>query len=152
MDAIQAAVLRVKLGHVEEWNRKRRERAVIYGRLLAEAGLLPSRGASPVRLLENSPEGHHVFHQYVIRASRRDELRQFLAERRIGTEIYYPVPFHLQPCFAGLGYRRGVFPHAERAAADSLALPIYAELTSDQQATVVASVAAFARPGSGVPR
>jgi dTDP-4-amino-4,6-dideoxygalactose transaminase len=143
MDAIQAAVLRVKLGHVEEWNRKRRERAVIYGRLLAEAGLLPSRGASPVRLLENSPEGHHVFHQYVIRASRRDELRQFLAERRIGTEIYYPVPLHLQPCLAYLGYREGDLPESESAAREVLALPMYPELTEDEQRWVVESIAEF---------
>jgi len=143
MDAIQAAVLRVKLGHVEEWNRKRRERAAIYGRLLGEAGLLSGRGASPVRLLEICPEGHHVFHQYVIRANRRDELRQFLAERKIGTEIYYPVPLHLQPCLSYLGYREGDLPESERAAREVLALPMFPELTEDEQRWVVESIAEF---------
>ena len=143
MDAIQAAVLRVKLGHVEEWNRKRRERAAIYGRLQGEAGLLSGRGASPVRLLEICPEGHHVFHQYVIRANRRDELRQFLAERKIGTEIYYPVPLHLQPCLSYLGYREGDLPESERAAREVLALPMFPELTEDEQRWVVESIAEF---------
>jgi dTDP-4-amino-4,6-dideoxygalactose transaminase len=143
MDAIQAAILRVKLPHVARWNQQRRERAADYDRLLAEAGLLSRRGAAPVRLLETSSHAHHVFHQYVVRADRRDELRQFLAERRIGTEIYYPLPLHLQPCFAYLGHREGDLPESERAAREVLALPMFPELTKDEQRWVVESIAEF---------
>jgi dTDP-4-amino-4,6-dideoxygalactose transaminase len=86
---------------------------------------------------------HHVFHQYVVRAYRRDELRDFLAARKIATEIYYPIPLHLQPCFVYLGYREGDFPEAERAAKEVLALPMFPELTEDEQRWVVASIADF---------
>jgi dTDP-4-amino-4,6-dideoxygalactose transaminase len=147
MDALQAAVIRVKAPHLSAWTEGRRRNAARYRALFRDAGL-----DAVVTLPVERSDRLHIFNQFVIRSSDRDALKAHLDEHGIGTEIYYPVPFHLQPCFAGLGYRRGVFPHAERAAADSLALPIYAELTSDQQATVVASVAAFARPGSGVPR
>jgi dTDP-4-amino-4,6-dideoxygalactose transaminase len=147
MDALQAAVIRVKAPHLSAWTEGRRRNAARYRALFRDAGL-----DAVVTLPVERSDRLHIFNQFVIRSSDRDALKAHLDDHGIGTEIYYPVPFHLQPCFAGLGYRRGVFPHAERAAADSLALPIYAELTSDQQATVVASVAAFARPGSGVPR
>jgi dTDP-4-amino-4,6-dideoxygalactose transaminase len=143
MDAIQAAVLRVKLPHVETWNQKRRERAATYDRLLASAGLLPGKGNSPIRLLERTAPAHHVFHQYVVRANRRDELRQFLTDRKIGTEIYYPIPLHLQPCFAYLGYRQGDLPESERAASEVLALPMFPELTEDEQSWVVENMAEF---------
>ncbi|HVO80541.1 MAG TPA: DegT/DnrJ/EryC1/StrS family aminotransferase [Terriglobales bacterium] len=143
MDAIQAAILRVKLPHVEKWNQQRREHAASYDRLLAEAGLLSPQGAGPVRLLTTAPHAHHVFHQYVIRTQRRDELRQFLTERRIGTEIYYPLPLHLQPCFAYLGHREGDLPESERAAREVLALPMFPELTEDEQRWVVESIAEF---------
>lgn len=143
MDAIQAAILRVKLGHVPAWNRQRREHAAYYDGLLKGAGLLSDQAASPVRTLEISPHAHHVFHQYVIRAQRRDALRQFLADRRIGTEIYYPVPLHLQPCFAYLGYREGDLPQSERAAREVVALPMFPELTRDEQKWVVDSIAEF---------
>jgi dTDP-4-amino-4,6-dideoxygalactose transaminase len=143
MDAIQAAVLRVKLTHIEDWNRQRRERAADYGKLLAEAGLLSPKANAPVALLAVSAEAHHVFHQYVIRAQRRDELRKFLSDRKIGTEIYYPVPLHLQTCFAYLGYREGDLPESERAAAEVLALPMFPELTMDEQKWVVESIAEF---------
>jgi dTDP-4-amino-4,6-dideoxygalactose transaminase len=143
MDAIQAAVLQVKLKYIEDWNQQRRERAAYYGKLLAEPGLLTRTANSPVALLAVSAEADHVFHQYVIRAQRRDELRRFLSDRKIGTEIYYPVPLHLQPCFAYLGYREGDLPESERAAKEVLALPMFPELTADEQKWVAESIAEF---------
>lgn len=144
LDAIQAAVLRVKLPHLESWNRQRRERAETYNLLLAESGLL--RGSSkpaPIRLLQPRAEAFHVYHQYVVRAQRRDELRAFLKERGIGTEIYYPLPLHLQKCFLYLGYRAGDLPIAEQAAKEVIALPMFPELTDEEQAAVVEAIAAF---------
>jgi dTDP-4-amino-4,6-dideoxygalactose transaminase len=96
-----------------------------------------------VQPLARSPHAHHVFHQYVVRAHRRDELRTFLSGRNIGTEIYYPVPLHLQPCFAYLGYSQGDLPESERAAREVLALPMFPELTEDEQKWVVENIAEF---------
>ena len=141
MDGIQAAVLRVKLRHLEEWNQHRREHARFYDAQFAAAGL--TSPGSPLRLLQTLPQAGHIYHQYVIRAERRDELRRYLAERGVGTEIYYPLPLHLQKCFAYLGYREGDFPEAERAAQEVLALPIFPELTEEEQSQVVDSIAAF---------
>jgi dTDP-4-amino-4,6-dideoxygalactose transaminase len=141
LDAIQAAVLRVKLPHVENWNQQRRQRAATYDRLLAAAGLLAKD--SPITALKTSAPAFHVFHQYVVRARRRDELRKFLADRKIGTEIYYPLPLHLQTCFAYLGYSAGDLPESERAAREVLALPMFPELTEAEQQWVVESVAEF---------
>jgi dTDP-4-amino-4,6-dideoxygalactose transaminase len=147
MDAIQAAVLRVKLGHLASWNRSRQQHAATYDRLFAGAGLTSSSsstaGASPIRLLARSPEATHVFHQYVIRATRRDELRQFLADRKIGTEIYYPLPLHLQPVFSYLGLKAGDLPVSEQAAREVLALPMFPELTEAEIRLVVESIADF---------
>ena len=143
LDAIQAAVLRVKLPHVETWNRKRREHAAAYDLLLTQSGLISATGDSPVRVLTRSPHAHHVYHQYVIRVQRRDQLRQFLTDRKIGTEIYYPIPLHLQPVFAYLGYREGDLPESERAAREVLALPMFPELTDEEQQWVVESIAEF---------
>ena len=145
MDALQAAVLRVKLKYVGEWNRARHERARIYDQLLAKSGLIAASGGtqSPVRLLETAAGATHVFHQYVVRAARRDQLRAFLAECGVGTEIYYPMPLHLQKCFVYLGYRQGDFPEAERAASEVLALPMFPELAADEQQYVVDSIAEF---------
>jgi dTDP-4-amino-4,6-dideoxygalactose transaminase len=146
LDAIQAAVLRVKLNYVERWNEARREHAAIYDRLFSAAGLTSAEAvedSGPIRLPSTSAKAHHVFHQYVIRAYRRDELREFLTARKIGTEVYYPVPLHLQPCFVYLGYREGDFPEAERAAKEVLALPIFPELTEEEQRRVVNSIADF---------
>jgi dTDP-4-amino-4,6-dideoxygalactose transaminase len=143
LDAIQAAVLRVKLPHLETWNRKRREHAAAYDLLLTQSGLISATGDSPVRVLTRSPHAQHVYHQYVIRAQRRDELRQFLTDRKIGTEIYYPIPLHLQPVFAYLGYREGELPESERAAREVLALPMFPELTDEEQQWVVESIAEF---------
>jgi dTDP-4-amino-4,6-dideoxygalactose transaminase len=143
LDAIQAAVLRVKLPYVETWNRQRRERAAIYDRLLTQSGLTSPTGDAPVRPLTVAPHAHHIYHQYVIRARRRDDLRRFLAQRNIGSEIYYPIPLHLQPVFAYLGYREGDLPESERAAREVLALPMFPELTDGEQQWVVESLAEF---------
>jgi dTDP-4-amino-4,6-dideoxygalactose transaminase len=144
LDAIQAAVLRVKLKYVKSWNDARRRHAETYNHLFAEAGLATTMAPdSPVQLPATSSAAHHIYHQYVIRAYRRDELRQFLTARHIGTEIYYPIPLHLQPCFAYLGHREGDFPEAERAAKEVVALPMFAELTADEQRRVVQSIADF---------
>ncbi len=150
MDAIQAAILRVKLKRLPGWNAKRREIAARYDALFADAGLCDSRSmhseldsTRPVRLLTTLPENAHIFHQYVIRVEKRDELRKFLAEHAIGSEIYYPVPLHLQKTFTYLGILEGDLPEAERAAKEVLALPIFPELAEDEQKRVVATVAEF---------
>lgn len=143
IDAIQAAILRVKLPHLENWNQQRRQRAATYDRLLADAGLVAKKNNSPVQLLRTSTHAFHVFHQYVIRAERRDELRKFLTDRKIGTEVYYPIPLHLQPCFAYLGYDVGDLPESERAAREVLALPMFPELTEAEQKCVVEAIADF---------
>lgn len=142
MDAIQAAVLRVKLPHVARWNEARRRHAATYDRLFAEAGL--TTGASnPIRPLARDPRATHVFHQYVIRVPRRDQLRQFLSERKIGSEIYYPLPLHLQPVFSYLGLKEGDLPVAEQAAKEVLALPMFAELTEPEIRRVVQAISDF---------
>jgi dTDP-4-amino-4,6-dideoxygalactose transaminase len=143
LDALQAAVLRVKLAYVDQWNGQRRERATEYDRLFVNASLVGTLSPAPVRPPQTSPQAHHVFHQYVIRANRRDELRIFLAGRRIGTQVYYPVPLHLQKCFSFLGYMEGDLPESERASREVLALPIYPELTSEEQRYVVDTIAEF---------
>ena len=143
LDAIQAAVLRVKLPHVETWNQKRREHAATYDRLLAQVGLVSPTGDAPVRVLTTYSHARHVYHQYVIRTRNRDDLRQFLAARNIGTEIYYPIPLHLQPVFTYLGYREGDLPESERAARQVLALPMFPELREDELQWVVESIAEY---------
>jgi len=146
MDAIQAAVLKVKLPHIAEWNGSRQRHAATYDRLFAESGLTfqnSNEGSAPVRLLSRSPQASHVFHQYVIRAQRRDELRHFLAERKIGSEVYYPLPLHLQPVFSYLGLKAGDLPVAEKAAEEVLALPMFPELTEGEIRCVVRSIADF---------
>jgi len=147
MDAIQAAVLRVKLPHISDWNQSRQRHAATYDQLFADSGLTPSPNlndsSAPVRPLSRSPRASHVFHQYVIRAERRDELRQFLAERKIGSEVYYPLPLHLQPAFAYLGLKPGDLPVAEKAAQEVLALPMFPELTEAEIRHVVSSIADF---------
>jgi dTDP-4-amino-4,6-dideoxygalactose transaminase len=146
LDSIQAAILRVKMKYIEKWNALRQQRADAYDLMLKSSGLLPStgsRGKSPVRLLKRSPQAFHIFHQYVIRVERRDELREFLTKHNIGSEVYYPVPLHLQKCFGYLGYAEGDLPETERAAKDVIALPMFPELTSEEQATVVAAISEF---------
>jgi dTDP-4-amino-4,6-dideoxygalactose transaminase len=147
MDAIQAAVLRVKLARIEDWNQRRRQHAATYDQLFADSGLTANHGsdesAAPVRLLSRSPQAKHVFHQYVIRTQRRDELRKFLTERKIGSEVYYPLPLHLQPVFSYLGLKAGDLPVSEQAAKEVLALPMFPELTDPEIAHVVQSIADF---------
>lgn len=144
MDALQAAVLRVKAPRLDAWTEARRLNARRYVQLFTDAGL-----ADRVVLPVESSGRRHIYNQFVIRSTERDGLRQHLERSGIGTEIYYPVPLHLQPCFANLGYRAGAFPRAEQAAAESLALPIYGELTGEQQGQVVDAVATFFHPGDG---
>lgn len=145
MDGFQGAVLAVKLKYIAGWNEARRAVAARYNGLFAKAGLVeagpyPERG---VVLPREVSGGRHVWHQYVIRATRRDALREFLTARKIGSEIYYPVPLHMQEALKGLGYREGDFPEAERAAREVLALPIFPELREDEQETVVGAIAEF---------
>ncbi len=137
LDALQAAVLRVKLPHVEAWVAARRANAERYARLFAEAGL-------DQVVLPLAREGRgHTYNQYVVRVPRRDELRSYLVERGIGCAVYYPLPLHLQPCFAGLGYGPGDFPVAEQASREVLALPVFPELEPAEQEEVVGAIAAF---------
>jgi dTDP-4-amino-4,6-dideoxygalactose transaminase len=143
LDALQAAVLGVKLNHLDGWTKRRQENARRYETLFSELGL--TRGGAvtlPPAVYDGASRGH-IYNQFVIRARRRNDLKAFLAGRSVGTEIYYPVPFHLQECFQYLGHKEGDFPEAERAARDSLALPIYPELTPEQQAYVVDQIRAF---------
>jgi dTDP-4-amino-4,6-dideoxygalactose transaminase len=139
LDALQAAVLRAKLPHLPGWNRARRAHAARYRQLLAAS-------APPeLRVLPDHPA--HVHHQLAVRAPRRDALRRFLADAGIGTEVYYPEPLHLQPCFAALGYRPGSLPVAERACAELLALPVHPALEAGAIDHVVDRIAAFYRLG-----
>jgi dTDP-4-amino-4,6-dideoxygalactose transaminase len=147
LDTIQAAVLSIKLRHLPNWNRQRRERAARYDALFHAANLAaPSISKSTedgIILPYTDPRATHIFHQYVIRVPRRDALRAHLTTRRIGSEIYYPVPLHLQAALKDLGHKPGDFPHAERAAAEVLALPIYPELRIDEQQSVVEAIREF---------
>ncbi len=145
MDAIQAAVLRIKAPHLAGWTEHRRANADRYRALFRDAGLL-DRITLPVE----APDRRHIYNQFVIRTADRDGLKAHLDAAGIGTEIYYPVPFHQQPCFAYLGYAAGAFPHAERAARESLAIPIYGELTPSQQETVVGAIGEFVHRRVGV--
>jgi dTDP-4-amino-4,6-dideoxygalactose transaminase len=153
LDALQAAVLRVKLPYLDGWTAARQSNAATYRRLFADAGLIVPAGTSapelrdaPGVMLPVEAEGcTHIYNQFVIRSGRRDDLQRYLKERQIGTEIYYPVSLHQQECFADLGYQTGAFPESERAAAETLALPIYPELTVEMQETVVDAIADFCR-------
>ena len=143
LDTIQAAVLNVKLRRVEAGSQRRRELAQLYDQKFAQAGLVGDSTRTGVVLPYTDPRAGHVFHQYVVRAPRRDQLRDFLADHKIGTEIYYPLPLHLQKSLASLGYKKGDFPVSEKAAEEVLALPIYPELRVDEVETVVEAVRLF---------
>ena len=140
LDTFQAAVLRVKLPHLDAWSDARRERAETYTRLIDEAGL--QEFVTPPFINSGA---RHIFHQYVVRvpAARRDALLEHLRQNGVGTKVYYPVPLHLQPCFAYLGYKEGDFPESERAARETLALPMFPELTRAQQEYVVETLRRF---------
>jgi len=143
MDTIQAAVLEIKLRRVPAGSQRRRELARLYDRLFTAANLTGATTADGVVLPYTDPRAEHVYHQYVIRAPRRDALRAFLSEHRIGSEIYYPLPLHLQESLKSLGYKQGDFPVTERAAEEVLALPIFPELREDEVETVVEAVRRF---------
>jgi dTDP-4-amino-4,6-dideoxygalactose transaminase len=145
MDGFQGAVLSVKLKYIGAWNETRHELAARYGRLFSRAGLAEN-GPYPANglvLPHETPGTTHVWHQYVIRVARRDALREFLSARGIGSEIYYPIPLHMQEALKGLGYSEGDFPEAERAAREVLALPIFPELHEDEQNAVVEAITEF---------
>jgi dTDP-4-amino-4,6-dideoxygalactose transaminase len=167
LDAIQAAVLRIKLKYLDNWTEKRQQNAATYRRLFKEAELSiepqfvgltndAQGGAEAVNQLSElsgvvlpfeATDVRHIYNQFVIRCGQRDALLAHLKERKIGTEIYYPVPMHMQECFAELGHRTGDFPQSERAARETLALPIYPELTESMMGTVVEAIADFYRAG-----
>jgi dTDP-4-amino-4,6-dideoxygalactose transaminase len=143
LDALQAAVVLAKLKHLDSWTAGRQANAVRYARLFKEAGLVGGRKGAVV--LPEIPNDRHVCNQYVVRVPRRDEMRTFLTGKGVGNEVYYPVPLHLQECFAYLGGRVGDYPESERAAKETLALPVYPELTEEQARYVVDCIAQFLR-------
>ena len=165
LDALQAAVVRVKLKYLDNWTAGRQRNAALYNNLFTETGLTDASGNdNPLLTLpfESSETGQyahrlkadsapfanhrHIYNQYVLRVRhKRDELQAFLKERQIGTEIYYPVPLHLQECFADWGYQTGDCAVSEAAAEQTIALPIYPELTEEQMQTVVNTIAEFYR-------
>ena len=160
IDALQSAVLRVKLPHLDKWSEKRRENAECYSQLFIKAGLAEDTGRTKFdeknhvllpkaiyktlsQTSKNEIRNYHIYNQYIIRVKNRDELKKFLTENEIGNEIYYPMPFHLQECFADLKYKEGDFPEAEEACKTSLAIPVFPELTKDQQQFVVDKIKEF---------
>ena len=145
LDALQAAVLNVKFPHLEAWNQERRENAARYEALFRENGLTKSQTVQLPKAVfaASGVLNHHTYNQFVIQVSDRDELREFLREKGIGTEVYYPVPLHMQRCFQNLGHREGDFPQSELAAKRTLALPIFPGLKTEQQETVVQQIQSF---------
>jgi dTDP-4-amino-4,6-dideoxygalactose transaminase len=139
LDAMQAAILRVKLPHLDAWTEKRQRNADNYRRLFTDAGL-----TEEITLPFERENVRHIYNQFVIRVpNKRDELRGFLTENKIGTDVYYPISLHLQECFAYLGYGENDFPESEKASRETLALPVYPELEGEQQEFVVAKIAEF---------
>ena len=139
LDTIQAAILLVKFNYLEKWTAERQKKAERYQGLFQD--LLSS--VKGLTLPTVQYQNRHIFHQYVIRVPERDRLKQFLKEEGIGTDIYYPVPLHLQECYSFLKYRRGDLPNSEKASEEVLALPIFPELTADQQGVVVSRIKTF---------
>ena len=139
LDELQAAVLRIKFPSLDRWSNERAQKAAVYTKLLNEAELSFSLAPPHVR-----EDGRHIFHQYVIRVpGNRDALMEHLKSRGVGTKVYYPIPLHLQACFNYLGYKEGQFPESESAAKETLALPVYPELSEEQQVYVVDSIKSF---------
>lgn len=147
LDTIQAAVLNVKLKYLDQWTKRRQENADRYKRLFQQSGLVQKGSVElPEAVYRASGVKHyHIYNQFVLRVERRDDLLAHLKQKGIGVEIYYPVPFHLQECFRFLGHKEGDFPESERAANETLAIPIYPELTTGQQTEVVEAFATFYR-------
>ncbi len=147
LDALQAAILRVKLKHLNGWHEARMQNALYYDRKIIESGLVENGSVKiPATVYKNSNVRHyHIYNQYVIRANKRNELQEFLKSKGVPTAIYYPLPLHLQECFSNLGYKKGDFPVSERAADEVLALPIYPELHKDQLEYVVSTIEEFYR-------
>ncbi|HSW54425.1 MAG TPA: DegT/DnrJ/EryC1/StrS family aminotransferase [Ignavibacteriaceae bacterium] len=155
IDALQSAVLRVKLPHLDKWSEKRRANAEYYYELFRKAGLAEEPGKTkfddknsvllpkPIYKGSAAVKNYHIYNQFIIRAQKRDELKKFLTENEIGNEIYYPVPFHLQECFANLNHKKGDFPESEKASDTSLAIPIYPELSKEHQEYVVQKIKEF---------
>lgn len=145
LDTIQAAVLNVKLNYLDDWTRRRQENAQRYEAFFQQSGLVQEgkvRLPAPV-YRESGAKHYHIYNQFVLRVEQRDDLMGFLKQKGIGTEIYYPVPFHLQECFRYLGHKDGDFPESERAAKETVAIPIYPELTAGQQTEVVEAISDF---------
>lgn len=138
LDALQAAIVSIKLKYLDDWTAGRQKNAITYRRLIANAGL------EGIVKCPMEKESRHIYNQFVIEVpEKRDELRQFLTDKGVGNEVYYPVPLHLQKCFAYLGYNRGDFSVSEHAADHTLALPIYPELVEDQISYVVEQLKKF---------
>lgn len=147
LDTIQAAVLNVKLNYLDDWTRRRQENAQRYETLFQQSGVLRKgkvRLPDPV-YRESGSKHYHIYNQFVLRVEKRDDLMAYLKQKGIGSEIYYPVPFHLQECFRYLGHKEGDFPESERAAKETVAIPIYPELTEGQQAEVVGAIESYYR-------
>lgn len=142
LDAIQAAVLNVKLRYLDEWTRRRQENARVYDKLLATSG--PEGVQRPAAVWKDNGDAHyHIYNQYTIRLRERNELQSHLSSCGVGTEVYYPAPLHLQKCFEYLGHKPGSFPHAEAAARESLSIPIYPELAEEQLEYVAQAIGEF---------
>jgi dTDP-4-amino-4,6-dideoxygalactose transaminase len=150
LDSLQAAVLHVKLKYLDGWSQKRQNNALLYDRLFKETGLTESGILqTPEAVYKSSGvPRYHIYNQYVIRVQGRDDLQKFLASKGIATAIYYPLALHLQKCFADLGYKQGDFPETEKATSEVLAIPIYPELSADQQEYIVTSIKEFYETGN----
>ena len=148
LDALQAAIVSVKLRHLDQWTVDRQKNARKYTELFSDAGIVSSGVKTGFAIVPCVKTDHHIFNQYVIRVAHRDQLLEWLKRKGIGAEIYYPVPMHLQECFSYLGYGVGAFPESERAANETLALPIYPELSEDQIRYVVDCIRDFGLAGS----